>query len=777
MPQHRLLNALLASLTGALGASGRRDILSVALAATTAFLLYLPPGPDDSLAVMTPWVDPASSAGDVLDAGNGPVVREAFLERLRRLQFRDVLDALAEPGQVVGDVISLMIPGGSTAYRLQLSAAFFGAVTVALLVAIMRRLDVACTAAIASGLGFAFHQQTWLHAVIPDPRMGSMPVLALSVLVLLLWSETRKAGLLWIGLGCWLLSLAANPSLLCTAPVLVWFVCKAPLRESSGTLLAATVTGKALRVGVFLAVTAAGVVVTGEFNALRVYDVLSSEFGLLGFLVLSLGLAHYLWLRPTPQTLLLSLSLAGVVGGLSVSAATGAQQLPVALLFACPIVGHGLSVIVRSRTDRTHAATATAVFLVFPTINLISHRDPIEEARDDHARSVRHARALAALLPDGGAVATFPSTRKPLPRLWPLSESGRLQIVDLPWDIRRIGDIAANQPTFALDPTRTRLEYLGFRFDEPHPVRTATSLDAYLERLAPGTIVAMVAHADMVARAQAQLQSTIRFIGGGQQQPIGRDHFYGLVGLARGAAIAEESDPAGVDLRLEAGEVLDDNGRLLPATLQVESLQGRVRINVNGRPVLTDPAGVGIVVLRAGGAVERVAVAFDHADALWIPVEARPFHVARLLEWKPCMSVGQEGWLDVSSLLTGNRGAGVFFASRSAATSLALYVWKEDRRLVLRRAASLPPRTNLDFETFDRTVSAETAALDRLLEFDGLASVYSIQRQRFVQLLHVNAPEDESLLTPILFNGDVLSGMARVLGPAGAQRVTICGAG
>ena len=356
-----------------------------------------------------------------------------MFERLRRLQFRDVLDALAEPGQVVGDVISLVIPGGSTAYRLQLSAAFFGAVTVALLVAIMRRLDVACTAAIASGLGFAFHQQTWLHAVIPDSRMGSMPVLALSVLVLLLWSETRKAGLLWSGLGCWLLSFAANPSLLCTAPVLVWFVCKAPLRESSGALLAATVTGKALRVGVFLAVTAAGVVVTGEFNALRVYDVLSSEFGLLGFLVLSLGLAHYLWLRPTPQTLLLSLSLAGVVGGLSVSAATGAQQLPVALLFACPIVGHGLSVIVRSRTDRTHAATATAVFLVFPTINLISHRDPIEAARDDHARSVRHARALAALLPDGGAVATFPSTREPLPPLWPLSQSGRLQIVDLPW--------------------------------------------------------------------------------------------------------------------------------------------------------------------------------------------------------------------------------------------------------------------------------------------------------------------------------------------------------
>ena len=770
MPQHRPLEGLVASIAGTLSARGPRDALSVAFPAAIAFLIYLPAASDQHLAVMTAWVDSASSAGDFAGAGYGPAAQEPLIDRLQRLQLRDMLNALAEPGRVVGGMISLVFPGGSTD-RLQLAAALFGAVTVAVLVASMRRLDIACTAAIASGLGFAFHQHAWLHAVIPDSRTGSMPLLALSVLALLLWSETRKAGLLWMGIGCWLLSIAAHPLLLSTAPAVTWFVYAVRFGESRGFFLASTLAGTALRVAALLAITSVGVAATGTFDARRAYDLLSSELGLLGFLFLSVGLVHYLWLRPTPRTLLLSLSLASVVGWMSLSAASDAHQFPAALLFACPIIGHGMSVIVRSRADRTHAATATVLLLAFPTVNAISHRNPVDEARDDYARSILYARALAAVLPDGGAIAALPSTRESL--LWQLADSGRLRMVDLPWNIRRIHHNTVGRPTFALEPSRTRLEHLGFRFDEPRSIRVAIPLDTYLKRLPPGTIVAAVAGRDLVGRAHTLMQSTIRFVGGGQKQPVGHGHFYGLVGFARGAAIAEQSDPVGVDLRLEAGEVLDDNGRLLPVALQLERVQGRARISVNRRPVLTVPTGVGIVVLRSDGAVERVAVAFDHDDVLWIPDEAPPRYVARLLEWEPCMSVGTEGWVDVSRVLTGN-GAGILFSSRAASTSLALYVWKDDRHLVLRRAATAPPRTSLTFETFDRTVPAENAALDRLLEFDGLASDPQIRRQRFVQLLHVDAQENESPLTAIRFNGNVVSGVARLLGPADAQRVTIC---
>ena len=460
---------------------------------------------------------------------------------------------------------------------------------------------------------------------------------------------------------------------------------------------------------------------------------------------------------------------------MSTSGSTDAQHITAVLLFACPIVGHGMSVVARSRTDRPHAATATAVLLAFPAINAVSHRSTVDEARDDNARRVLYARALTAVLPDGGAIAALPRAGEPLPPLWPLSESVLLRIVDLPWDIRRIRDIAATRPTFALDSTRTRLEFLGFRFDEPDPVRIATPLGDYLNRLAPGTIVAAVAGRNVVARAGPLLERTIRFIGGGQRRRIGRDHYYALVGFARGAAILEESDPVGVDLRLGAGEVLDDNGRLLPATLQIESVRGRARISVNGRPALANPDGVGIVVLRGDGAVDRVAVAFDHDGELWIPIEAAPRHVARLVEWEPCMSVGTDTWLDVSRLLTGS-GAGFLFSSRSPATSLALYVWKENQRLSLQQAASWQPRAGLTFETFDRTVPGEDTALERLLDFDGVASDHRIRRQRFVQLLHVDAQDDGSPLTAVRFNGNAASGVARLLGPADTPRVTICGA-
>ena len=773
MPKHRLLAAFRTWIAPALGARNRADVLTVVLVATVAFLAYFPARSDDRVAVTAPPVGLLSSTGDIPGAGAPTPAPMTLVDRVRRLQLRDVYGALAAPGRVVGNVVAAD-PGGSMAYRLQLAMAFLGAVTVAVLVAIMRRLDIARTAAIASALGFAFHQHTWSHAVTPDSRMGSMPVLALSVLALLLWGDARRARLLWLALGLWLLSIAAQPSLLCTAPAVAWFVYVLSRREFHRAFPPAA-TGMLL-FGILLAVAGVGLVArAGAFDARRVYDSFSSELGLLGFLFLSVGLINHLWRRQTPQTSLLSLSLAGIAGWLSIAGTPDTQQLQTALLLACPIIGHGMSVVVGSRPGRTHAVSSAAVLLVFPATNVVSHRDTVDEARNGNALNVLYARSLAAVLPDRGAVAVLQGTQEPLPRLWPISPSDGLRIVDLPWDIRRIRDLAATGQTFALEPTRTRLAFLGFRFDEPVPIHVATPLDTYLKRLPRGTIVAAVAGRDTVSRARLLLERTVWFIGGGQQHSIGRDHFYGLVGLAGRAAIVEESDPRGVELRLEAGHVLDDDGRLLPATLQLESARRRARIDVNGNSVLAIAEGIGIVVLRSDGAVERIAVAFEHDDELWVPVGAGPLSVARLAEWQPCMLVGTDQWLDVSGLLTGS-GAGVVFSSQSPATSLALYAWKDDQRLLLRQAGSSPPSAGFTFETFDRSVPAESLVLDRLLDFDGLASDHRIRRQRFVQLLQVDSPENEPPLTAIRFSGTAASGVARLLGPAGAPRVTICGA-
>ncbi|MCY4633886.1 MAG: DUF2723 domain-containing protein [Acidobacteria bacterium] len=777
MPQRGVLATLRIFGASVLGTGNRADVLTGVCVATIAFLIYFPAQSDERIAVTAPGVDLSPLRGDASGDGDPSLPLVILVDRLQGLQLRDVLDGLAEPGRVVGDLISLAYPGGSTAYPLQIAAAFFGAATVALLVAIMRHLDIARTAAIASGLGFAFHRHTWSLAVVPDARMGSMALPALSVLVLLLWNETRKTRLLWLGLGCWLLSIAAHPLLLCTTPATAWLVYATTRQESRGNIPATAHAGRMLLIGVLLAAAGVGLAARPDVFDLRpLYDLLASEFGLLGFAFLVAGLIHHLRLRPTPRTLLLSLSLAAIVGWMSTSGSTDAQHIAAVLLFACPLVGYGMSVIARSRTDRPHTVTATAVLLAFPAVNAVSHDGAVDEARDDNARRVVYARALTAVLPDGGAIAALPRAREPLPPLWPLSESVRLRIVNLPWDARRIRDTAATQPTFALDSTRTRLEFLGFRFDEPGAVRAFTRLDAYLDGLAPGTIAAAVAGRDLVARAGPLIERTMRWIGGGRHRPLGRDHHYALIGFAGGGALLEQSDPGGVDLRLEAGEVLDDDGRLLPATLQVESVRGRARISVNGRPALTNPAGVGIVVLRADGAVERVVVAFDHDGELWIPVDSSSHYVSRLVGWQPCVSIGTDGWLDVSGLLTGS-GAGFLFPSGSSATTFAVYVWKENQRLSLRQAASWQPQAGLTFETFDRTVPGEDAALERLLAFDGLAPDHRIRQQRFVQLLHVGAPDDGSPLTAVRFSGNAASGVARLLGPADAPRVTVCGAG
>lgn len=771
-----MFHALRTLVRSALGERNRADLLTGVCVAAIAFLVYLPAQSDDYIAVTAPQLDLAPPGSDTPRVASQSLPLASLVDRLERLQLQDVLDGLAEPGRVVGDLVSLAYPGGSTAYPLQLAAAFLGAATVALLVAIMRRLDVARTAAIASGLGFAFHESTWSQAAVPDARMGALALPALSVLAVLVWYEHRKTTLLWLGLGCWLLSIAAHPLLLCTSPAMAWFVYSAMRRESRGTILASTHKGKMLLIGVFLAAAGVGLAARPDvFDLRRIYDLFAWEYGLLGFAFLSTGLIHHLWLRPTHRTFLLSLGLAGMIGWMPTSGATGVQHIPAILLFACPIVGHGMSVIIRSRTDRLHNVTATAVLLAFPAVNAVSHHSAIDEARDDNARRVVYARALTAVLPDGGAIAALPPAREPFPPLWPLSESVRLRIVDLPWEIRDIRDVAATQPMFALDSTRTRLEFLGFRFDEPDAVRAFTRLEAYLDRLAPGTIVAAVAGRDLAERAGPVLGRTMRWIGGGRQRPLGGDRHYALIGVAGGGALLEQSDPGGVELRLEAGEVLDDHGRLLPTTLHVESVRGRARITVNGSPALTNPAGLGILVLRADGAVERVVVAFEHDGELWIPVDSSSYYVSRLVEWEPCVSIGTDGWLDVSGLLTGG-GAGFLFPSRSPATSFAVYVWKENQRLSLRPAASWQPQAGLAFEAFDRTVPGEDAALERLLAFDGLAPDHRIRQQRFVQLLHVDAPDDGSPLTAVRFNANAASGVARLLGPADAPRVTICGA-
>lgn len=777
MPQHRLVDTLRTRATEALAAWHERDVLVAVLTAAVAFLFYLPARAHDHVAVMTPGLDPVSFATDTEVARNLPIVEETLIDRWRRLQLRDVADTLTEPGRVVGGLVPGLFPHGVTARPQQFAAAFFGAVTVAVLVGIMRRLQVVRIAAVASGLAFAFQQHIWLQAVVPGTRMGAIPLLALSLLVLLLWSEARKPALLWIGIGCWLLSSAAQPWLLCTAPAVAWFTCSASLNEFRRILLRPTARGAVVRVGVLCGAAAVGLVAgTGSFDPVRAYDLLSSEFGLLGFLFLAMGLVHHLLLRPTRQILLLSLSLAGVVGWLTVSAVDDARELPVVLLLASPIVGHGMSIIARSRADRVHAVAATAVLLAFPALTAVSHRNAVDDARGDYTRSFLYARGLAAVLPDGGTVAAFPDTRGPLSLAWAFSESARLPVVELPWDVRRIRETTANRPTFVLEPTRTALELLGFRFDRPRPIRMGIPLDVYLERLTPGRIVAAVAGRETVGRADRSLNDAVRFIGGELEPPVGGDRFHGFAGIARGAGIAQLSDPLGVDLLLQAGEVLDDRGTLLPVNLRLLSGRGTTRIEVDGRSILTNPNGVGIAVLGPGGAVEKVAVAVARDDRLWIPVEAARHHVARLIGWEPCMSVGTEGWVDVSTILTGDR-AGVLFPSRLPGNSLALYVWKEDRRLLLRRNESSAARPGFTFETFDRALSAEHTALDRLIAFDGLAPAHPIRRQRFVQLLHVDAQESGTPFTAIGFNGADASGMARLLGPAGEERVIICGTG
>ena len=167
------------------------------LVGIACFLIYAPSTSPNSVNIDVPPVVASSSTST--DTGSRPMApgpypeqpATGFLDRVRQLQLEDVTHAVEQLGVGFGDTVAEVVPFGSVSYRLNLSAALLGAVSVSLLVVVMRHLDLSRTAVTASALGFAFHYLAWSSAVTPSPRMAYVPLLLVSLFTLLRWSQSR----------------------------------------------------------------------------------------------------------------------------------------------------------------------------------------------------------------------------------------------------------------------------------------------------------------------------------------------------------------------------------------------------------------------------------------------------------------------------------------------------------------------------------------------------------------------------------------------------------
>jgi hypothetical protein len=119
----------------------------------------------------------------------------------------------------------LLLPVGSVAYRINLMSAVFAAGAVALTYLIILRLTRRDWVAAASGaLAFAFSRTFWAEANHAEVYSLNALIVAAVVLSLLAWHQTRRIGLLYLGVGLYALGYGNHMTMVTWLPAVLFVI-------------------------------------------------------------------------------------------------------------------------------------------------------------------------------------------------------------------------------------------------------------------------------------------------------------------------------------------------------------------------------------------------------------------------------------------------------------------------------------------------------------------------------------------------------------------------
>jgi len=114
---------------------------------------------------------------------------------------------------LIGKAFSLL-PVSNPAWRINLMSAFFGALTVGMVYLICRQLSIQRVAAFVGALALAFSRIFWSQSVTAKFYTLNTFLLFSIILLLLLWSDTKKSAFLYAASGVFGLSLSNHYSLM-----------------------------------------------------------------------------------------------------------------------------------------------------------------------------------------------------------------------------------------------------------------------------------------------------------------------------------------------------------------------------------------------------------------------------------------------------------------------------------------------------------------------------------------------------------------------------------
>lgn len=602
------------------------------------------------------------------------------------------------------------LPLGTLAYRMNFMSAVFGAVTVALVAALVRRVTGSAVAGAGAALSFAFGQVFWSQATIAEVYTLASALLAATLLFVIRWTDTRQRRDLMVAAVFVALALGNHLTIVIILPCLVLFVVATDWRASMSArvvlpasllilagfaqyLLILQLTARqpaylesaARNLGELLDVMRGAQFASRLFTAdLRtvlaehnpaLFRVLVQEMKPWGLVLAGTGVA-ILVSRGQWKLAGLVIAASTAVWVFVLNYAVADPQvflIPIFVILAVP-VGVTLAWISSSRVTGGGPRRAVAgVLTLVPAFSLLAGN---YRASDHHRRTFETLLfdAIFRAVPDRSAV--VPGTfAEHLMLTYKLEGEG----------IRRSRDIRRAEPdavtlkraaaggyaVFAFPASVDALFRSGLVF-EPVQLWDVT-LPAFAASADRGTVV-VIAGSGFSAALGPQRGPSFPFIGArtaltGQ---IHRD--YAVIGVVGADTGAIEAVGSGATVTLEAGQEIGPGDAWKGPKVEARAEHGGT-IWLDGRIAVEAPDAVAVLVLTREGAVLRQTFA-DPGRQLRIPFEGPPA-LFRLAATRECRDVGNLGWVDISSIAAGGRIAARIDNYRPFDTLLRFVLWSE----------------------------------------------------------------------------------------------------
>jgi hypothetical protein len=693
------------------------------------------------------------------------------------------------------------LPVGTLAYRVNLFSALMGAIAVALVFLIARRLGCGRLVSFTAALGLAFGRIFWSQAVVAEVYTLHAAIVAGVVLALLIWEDTHRTGAYVAAVSLFAAGLGNHTTIVAFAPGIALFVQLIDWRfaRRARTIL---MTGSILAAGLlqylFILVRSrqpdayvespaatlgelAGVMLGGQFRdrlfAFGWRTVFFERVPALGGLLvqeltpvgLALACIGAVWLarrRPARAALLFIGGAAVFLFALNYSVIDTPVFLVPTLLVLWVAAAAGIQRVVRAPgVHRAAVMPLSIAALMLPIWLLAGNFKQVDRSRDVHA-AIQFDRLFAAL-PDRSALVSedFIADRMVSYKLLGERAAGSRHIELVARDAGIVRSHLAQR--FSIYGSRKaaralRYEALDVGFA---PLRLLDGpLDERLVRLPDGAIVALGVPAQFARAFAASDGAVLDAIGGPPViAPVAANlAVVGVRGATDGAVV--RTSPLDVEVALGANQAIGTTGARGSAAIDVRVGATEAAIRYGARDVLRTSGGVAVAIWTADGRLDQTFV-LQPADGFRAPLDAGPLSFYAVRGPVAAQAIDAHAWSDIGPAVA---TASTMVRIPGGATFVAYAV---DDGPLAPRAFDWSDRARVDVKAFD---DGDSEACHARLAADGVGG-FPLAPGAHVYRVEIEAFGGSPVSVNLAFGGIPRRAIARLTASAAGDRASAHG--